>query len=560
MTISLRSNLSAFILSTTCLLSIPAMAQNVPTTAQPGVIIRDLEDRVQLPQSTRDIVEYSDQAANGSYSDEKVFTLNGVVLDNGTIYTQDQINALAAGLMGQQVSFADLNRIAQSITREYRGDGYMFSRVILPPQDIEGGVVHLQAIEGQISEVEVVGDYKDKNNLIKKLAQKIKSAGPTNAKEIERYLLLIDDLPGIKARSVLQPASQAGTTKIVISIEQDTVEGSLKVDNRGSKFVGQTRGEATIGLNSLLGIHERTTLRALMTKDTEELKFFDVYHEQQIGSEGAKVVGRYAITKTEPGASLEPLDVKGDSKLLDIEAVYPYIRNRQYNLDLKAGFEALNSNSDVLGTEVSEDRVRAFKLGTRFDFTDSWAGVTQFDLEGAFGVDLFDATDDGAGRTRTNGEHQFTRFNLSAIRIQDLPGDFSLFLSGEGQYSPDALLASEEFSVGGEVYGRAYDSGEIAGDSGVSASVELRYGGTVENEFFKSYQLYGYYDIGKVWNEDIAVGESDHDSLASAGAGIRFNLAYDLSGGIEFTAPLTRDVSAEGDDDKRIFFNILKRF
>ncbi len=561
MSISARTYFKTLLLSGACVvMPLAAQAQSVPTSAQSGIVIRNLETGMQMPKSDASVVEYAGPESGGKFSEDKVFVLNGVMLDGSSVYTPEQVSAFAAKYMGQQVSFADLNRIAQSITLEYRADGYMFSRVILPPQEIDGGVVRLRAVEGQISEVEVVGDYTDSNDLIAKFANKIRSAGPANSKDIERYLLLIDDLPGIKARSVLQPGAQPGTTKMIITIEEDRFEGSLKVDNRGSKYLGQTRGEATVAGNSLLGLHERTTLRALVTKDTEELRFFDVYHEQQLGSEGVKVVGRYAATRTEPGAELKPLDVEGDSDLFDLEFVYPYIRNRQYNLDLKAGFEALNSESDVLGTQVSEDKIRAFTVGTRFDMTDSLAGVTQVDLGGTFGVDMFGATDDGAGRTRTNGEHQFARFNVSAIRIQDLPGDFSLFASAEGQYSADPLLASEEFSVGGEVYGRAYDSGEIAGDKGIAGSVELRYGGPVENDYLKSYQVYGFYDIGKVWNEDVAVGESEHDSLASAGAGLRVNLAYDLSGGVEFTMPLTRNVASERDDDKRIFFNVLKRF
>jgi hypothetical protein len=33
-----------------------------------------------------------------------------------------------------------------------------------------------------------------------------------------------------------------------------------------------------------------------------------------------------------------------------------------------------------------------------------------------------------------------------------------------------------------------------------------------------------------------------------------------MSGYLEFNTPLTRDVAAEGNDDSRWFFNVLKRF
>nr|QQZ51233.1 hypothetical protein JKL49_09060 [Phenylobacterium glaciei] len=41
-----------------------------------------------------------------------------------------------------------------------------------------------------------------------------------------------------------------------------------------------------------------------------------------------------------------------------------------------------------------------------------------------------------------------------------------LFLSADGQWSPNRLLSSEEFVVGGAPYGRGYNYAEIGGDQG----------------------------------------------------------------------------------------------
>jgi len=544
-----------------CLISVSSANAQVPTTAEPGIIMRDLGEERRAPSRLDDVIMFDDDDVDGAeVSIEKVFTLQKIMLDGSTVYNHEAINLLVEGHIGQQVSFADLNAITRSITRLYRDDGYMFSRAILPPQEIKDGIVHLQVIEGQLTEVEVVGDFKDYNNLVQALADKIRSVGPTNSKQLERYLLLIDDLPGIKARSLLQASETPGGGKLIITVEQEKFEGSLSVDNRGSKFLGRTRGTAVGAFNSIFGIHDRTTLRAILSKDTSELRFFDISHEEQLGTEGVRIKGRFAVTNTEPGASLDINNVEGDSRLFNLEVLYPILRGRQYNLNLIGGFTAINSESDILGLDISEDRVRYLSAGGRFDFTDTWAGVTQIDLEVAQGVDWFNATDDGLGRTRQNGEHDFIRVNASAIRIQNLPGGFSMLLSAAGQYSPDTLLSSEEFSVGGGQFGRAYDSGEIAGDQGISGALELRYGGLVLHDYLKAYQLYSYYDLGKVWNDDPAVTENGHASLASVGLGVRFNLKYDVSGYLEVNKPLTRRVSAEGDDDARLFFSLLKRF
>lgn len=419
----------------------------------------------------------------------------------------------------------------------------------------------MQAVEGRVANVELTGTYKDKNGLIKDFADKIRTKGPANTKDIERYLLLIDDLPGITAKAFMKPSATKGAGDLIIAVEQDFFEGSASVENRGSRFIGPWRAELVGAANSLFGIHDRTTLRLLGAQPLDELKYGELIHEEQIGSEGFRLKGRYAITSTEPGGSLSALGIQGDSNLFELEGLYPLLRGRQTNLNLLATFTHNNTTTDLAGVQIAEDKIRSVRLGGRFDFTDGFMGVNQIELTGTKGLDIFGATDDGVGRSRANGEHEFMRWNATVTRIQDLPvNKLSLLLTGTAQYSSDPLLASEEFTVGGGTFGRAYDAGEIAGDRGYSGAVELRYGGATGHDIVQSYQVYTYLDYGHVTNEAPVFGEVAEDSLTSTGIGARFNLAHDLSGYVELDKPLNKEVNAEGDDDSRLFFNLLKRF
>ena len=554
--------LSAILLAGTIFAMPSIVLAQVPTSADPGIVSRSLEreDRnrgkldgnIVLPQM-------EDQAIEGST--EKVFTLSDVVVEGSTVYKAGDFNKVIAEFKGQDVSFADLSRITNNMTRQYREDGYIFSRVVLPPQKIQNGVVRVQAVEGRVENVEVTGDYKDRGGLIRSMANKIHSAGPTNTRDIERYLLLIDDLPGITARSFVKPSQTQGAGDLVIVVEQDMFEGSATLDNRGTRFVGPWRGEVVGAFNSLFGIHDRTTLRGIVASQSEELQYGEIIHEEQMFTEGLRVKGRYAITSTKPGGSISALGIEGDSELFDFEALYPIIRSREVNLGLNGGFNANNTTTELSGIEVGRDRIRSARLNSTFDFTDDLRGINQFDLGFTKGLDVFDATSDGIGRSRANGEHDFLRFNATATRVQDLwlPG-VSALVSATGQYSSDPLLASEEFTVGGAGFGRGYDSGEIAGDKGYAGLLELRYSDAVANSLLQTYQLYSFVDYGKVKNINPVVGEAEEDSLTSVGAGVRYNLNYDLSGYLEVDKPLNKQVNAEGDDDTRVFMTLTKRF
>ncbi len=540
-----------------------AARAQIPPSTEPGAVIKRFEEKDRARRGLEEVVTVPkmDETATG-VSDQKIFDLKTVVLDNSKVYTADDFAGVYNKYIGQKVSLADLNTIARGMTRKYREDGFIFSRVIVPPQKINNGVVHFQAVEGRIANVKVVGTFKDENGLVRALADKIRAAGPANAKDIERYLLLIDDLPGLSARSFIQPSQTPGGGDLVISVEEDDFEGSFSFDNRGSRYLGPFRGELVGAFNSWYGTHNRTTLRALTVTQSREIRYGEVLHEEQIGTNGQRFNGRLAVTDSAPGGNVSALGIDGSSVLLDLRTLYPLMRGRRMNFNLLGGFTGLNSETDLLGIEISSDHVRYLHVGWHLDFTDALAGVNQFEFQLAKGINALGSSDEGAGRSRANGKQTFLRENLTVTRIQNLVGsDLALFLSATGQLSSDPLLASEEFTVGGAAFGRAYDGGEIAGDKGYAGVAELRYNGPLaDNAYIQSYQAYTFIDAGRVFNLLPAAGETANASIASAGLGVRFNMVNEISGYVELDSPLTRIVRSENNNESRLFFSLLKRF
>jgi hemolysin activation/secretion protein len=561
MSSSRTNSLFATLFMALMLLTSMAYAQPVPSSTEVGVVSRELEAKPEPAARMGDIITFSDKDARlDNLSDEKLFNLVRVELDGSTVYTQSEIDKLLKDFYGKPTSFRDLNEINNLLTKKYRDDGYVFSRTELSPQKIKDGVVIIRVLEGRIGEVTVEGNFQDRQNLIARLAEKIKTSGPANTKTLERYLLLINDIPGITAKSLLRPSTTQGAGDVVITVEQKKLEGSVSVDNRGSGYLGRTRATLVGAVNSLFSVDDRTTLRGIITRDTDELKFGDLTHERQIGSEGFRIKARLAKTATNPGKELKPLPVEGDSTVADLELLYPILRSRQYNVNLIGGFNALSSETDVSNVNTAKDRVRTLRIGSRFDFSDAFAGINSFDLSLNKGINGLGATNDGLGRSKANGKHDGFRTNLTASRLQDFGHGFSALLSASGQYSSDALLSSEEFSIGGAEFGRAYDAGEITGDRGAAGSLELRYANAIDQTVIQTYEVYAFYDAGRVWNENPAVAESSDASLASAGVGTRFNFNYDFSGYVEVSKPLTREVGAENNEDPRLFMSLTKRF
>jgi hemolysin activation/secretion protein len=141
---------------------------------------------------------------------------------------------------------------------------------------------------------------------------------------------------------------------------------------------------------------------------------------------------------------------------------------------------------------------------------------------------------------------------LDANRTQSITEKMDIFVSAAGQWSPDHLLASEEFGIGGVAYGSAYDASEITGRNGLVTRIELRGNDPVATPLQKL-QVYGFYDIGKVWDPDNAAAKDRIRGLADAGIGVRSAINDTFSAGAELAIPLTRKVETEQNKHPRFF-------
>ena len=133
-------------------------------------------------------------------------------------------------------------------------------------------------------------------------------------------------------------------------------------------------------------------------------------------------------------------------------------------------------------------------------------------MQASRGLNVFNPTASGDLRSQPAAPGDFTKVNLDASRIQALPMGFTAFTALSAQVSADPLLAAEQFALGGPAFGSAYDPGAVAGDQGAAARAELRYGGEMAGRFPPSYQAYGFYDVGAVWDK---TKTPDKSSLAS---------------------------------------------
>jgi hemolysin activation/secretion protein len=135
-----------------------------------------------------------------------------------TVYTAEQLAELYADLIGETVTLKEVYELAGKITAKYGADGYVLSRAIIPPQELNpnGADVRIQVVEGYIEKVEWPPQLDKYRDFFSDYAAKITAERRANIRTIERYLLLAGDLPGLKFKNTIKPhPSRVGAAILV---------------------------------------------------------------------------------------------------------------------------------------------------------------------------------------------------------------------------------------------------------------------------------------------------------------------------------------------------------
>ncbi|NJD36612.1 MAG: ShlB/FhaC/HecB family hemolysin secretion/activation protein [Betaproteobacteria bacterium] len=546
-----------------------AQAQ-IPRAAQPGQIERQFQEAPKARSQSAPLSAPLKPQPVPAGADQVRFQVDKIEVEGVTVYPVASMQDDLAPLLKREISLADLYRLADQLTARYRNDGYLLSQVIVPEQKVEGGIAKLRAVEGFIANIKLVGVENDRRGLVAAYAEPIRAARPLTGEVLERQMLLINDLPGAFARAVLSPSPDTfGAADLTIQFSQRQISGGVSANNQGGKALGPMRYLADVETFNLFGLQDHTQLRYAFAP-AGELSYYSLLHEQPVGSSGGKLSFLASHARSEPEELyIIPVDNKTWSDSMSLTYSHPLIRTRAGNLQARATLSAHDGDtSSIFGFYKTKDRLRVLRFGLSYDKADIWNGINLLDVEFSQGLKGLGASDNGyvsdngssiTTLSRPAGKVDFQKINLYLSRIQTLSPNWSALAALSGQYAYDNLLSSELFSYGGEPFGRGYDPSEMVGDPGAALKLELRYADSLDLGMPLPYTLYGFYDVGKVWQRSVA-GFSSSDSAASAGLGLRFAVGQYYSGFLEVANPIDHDVFAEGDRNARFFMGLSARF
>ncbi len=444
--------------------------------------------------------------------------LKQVRFTGNSIFSQSQLTAVLKYDSQHALDLADLQSLASRITRFYRSHGYPFATAYLPAQKLTDGVLTIAIVEGRYGEVKAKGNDHLATGTQRFLSN-LKPGKIIEMSALQRTLLILHDLPGIRTHPVIRPGRDAGTGELIVkTTRQSPFSGKIGGDNQGNRFTGEYRIHTDLQWNSPFSFGDQINLSGFISNQRQWMG--DINYNRPLGTDGLQGQIDYSHTHYRLGKQFRSLDANGSVDSITIGAGYPLIRAQQHNLFLNGAWQhkKLLDKQDAIHTRNNKYS-DVLPLTLRFDLRDDLIGGGQSygSLTWTAGTLHLDAALKATDVSSAKTDGHFSKWTVNVTRIQSTPfPKLTLYAHLSGQIANKNLDSSEEFGLGGPYAVRAYPVGEGFGDEGWFAQVEARYR-------MNHVTPYMFYDAGRVRiNKTPWTTGNNHRSIAGAGIGLRY--------------------------------------
>ena len=478
-----------------------------------------------------------------------------------TLFPEADLIAASGFTPNSELDLSGLKVLASRITDYYTSRGYFVANAYLPEQDVQSGAVTIAVVEGRFGAIGLKNTSRLSDRVANGMLSGLDVGDPVAVAPLERRLLMLSDLPGVRVSSTLSPGTAVGTSDLLVDITPgQTITGSVEADNAGNRYTGAYRVGGVVNWNNPTGSGDVLSLRALTS--FSGLAYGRASYQAPIGPVTLGVA--FAHLDYSLGKEFDSLDGSGNADVASVYASYPVIRSRDNNLYLTVGGD-LKWFEDKIGVvdTVSYRRAQVVNIGLTGDQHDTLLGggwtayslsysIGNLDIRGAYerSVDALTARTDGG----------YGKVQFSVARLQTIAGPLSLFASVRGQIAFDNLDISEKMELGGAYAVRAYPEGEAYGDQGYVATAEARL--ALPQIVPGALQLFGFVDIGEVdYVKHPYVDGSNHAKRSAYGAGLSWAGPYGIAARATYARKLgDEDATSAPDKSGRAWVQLSKTF
>ncbi|MBY0445958.1 MAG: hypothetical protein K2Q15_12195, partial [Burkholderiales bacterium] len=356
-----------------------------------------------------------------------------------------------------------------------------------------------------------------------------------------------NSLPALQEGS--SPNFQAMTTQLVIANENpskqttitfkegdtDSIEAILDTqqqkqwsvfvsgNNSGSDDNGRLRVSLGAQYANLFNSDQVATLSySTAPSEPDNVSQYGVFYRLPFYSLGGSLAAYYAQSKVDSGSLGQGLIITGKGESGGLRYTHYLAPQGQYRSQIEIALDdKLFRGTDVSGIGQLSPNVRSRPLALAYN--GHWQ---REDIEINFGLDYAHNLPSGFGNddeaylaNRLNASQNWQAWHAKAEGLYRFAGDWQATLKFNGQFANEALIAGEQFALGGSTSLRGVSDRSATGDSGVQGTVEIS-----TPKLYEGLRLLSFIDAGAIHRRSPDVGSSNKETLASIGLGLRWQI------------------------------------
>ena len=485
------------------------------------------------------------------------FDIDRFQIQGNTLLPDGELTAVVQPFTGKGRVYGDVKRALEALRQRYIASGYSVVWAVAPEQDLDRGFVTLQVIEGRVGKVTIEGNrFFDDANIRASLPALMENTSP-RAGDISANTQLGNENPSKQVDVVLRPGEPPGVVDATVDvIDVAPLKAFMTFDNTGSRQTGDYRlGVGVQHANLWKRDHVGTFSYVTSPQKANQVKLYSASYRLPLYALGDSVDFIAAYSDVSAGTTQTvagPLAFSGQGTVYGARYNQLLARRGEYSHRVVYGLDhRAYKNSCSLGTfgaagcgpAAVDVTVRPISVAYSGNLTqpgrvsDFYAALSK-NLPGANKgrASDFDAVRPGliAG---TGAPANYRILRLGGSTVGAFENNWQLRAALSVQYSPDALVSGEQFGIAGATAVRGFLEREMARDSGYVGNLELYSPNLIGSMVPGEGNLRGllFYDMAMAANNPLAGELRQKVSIASVGAGLRwniqrnFNVRFDLA-------------------------------
>lgn len=480
----------------------------------------------------------------------KRIRLTGFVLPE--VHNETRLQDILDAYTNRSVAFDELQVLTEAITKYARDSGFTVSQAVVPAQEIRDGQLEIAVYVSVYDDIKMVSNTsRVADRVLVKFLGPLKKDVVITDKKLERVLNDLNDLPGVIARGSLYPGSRPLTTGLDVEILRRPVWNNyVFVDNGGSQISGRWRYGFHTEINNPGQQGDKIGVTGSISN--KHTKNYAVNYETAIGSRGTRWGVGFSRTSYDIGWHRGSLNQYGDSEAVSFYGLTPVYRDKEKRVTALYGYDYRRIKDTTRfrfpGFIYSDDvRKRAHVLH---------AGIAASEYQPnrfTYGDIIYWYGDIDAKDQRAYFEGAYHKLTADFKHVRYWK-DWNVRLEAHGQIANRGLDGSERFYLGGMNGVRAYPASETSGDTGYTATLEVRRRMDVEG-----LEVAAFVDAGEVTRNK---GYGGHRNLAGWGLGLRYARENDWYAQFDYAWKINGEPyeSEEHDHRGRMWLQIYKMF